>query len=945
MSEPFKEFHGNLSELEQKNLALVRQRWPWLVSWLEEHQDAREQAYRVVEGQRFSWLVNDEIRMVDSYFFHPEDLDDKRRGQWGIYGMGAGGALFDLVKKAQWHVMKIFVFEDDPILWWTVLATFDFSVFSREPRLFFFADMRNLRTGLQFEGVTESLVHFGMWPDTVHIVHKGEYEHHRKRVSDLLERVREMYLLSVQALGNSAEDTLMGFRQMVSNLPGMMRSLDFATLQNFYRDVPAIIVGAGPSLDKNVDLLHEVQNKALIIATDAVTKKLLNMGIRPHITACLEREELNYLKYYRGIDNDVSEVLLVPMTVCVPEMAATWRGPCAFFFKVGLPLEVWFSTITKLPQIRSGASVSNICYTLALLLGCRTIALIGQDLAFGEDRRTHADGAGWDGQTIEEFKQIMGRVMSVPGALGGEVLTDQYFALVKRIFEDSLESDRKNLGEIRLVDATEGGALIQGTEVMPFRDFLDEWVLSREPMEKIPAVAATHRPLAPQEAQRYVQERMVELQGTVGRFREMVEKISAAADRIDVVTLTPMQRRRMATEVMEYMDRLVAMSPVLTFIVQSHVVETSTRLLRFRMLDTREEARQWMSIVDEFVRAEKVVLDRVEEMAFLGEKVLQQEDSYRETILEVGGEDWGPLDSAQALALWRRCREEDDPLLAVRLCLHHDGFPGVWPAEELLILGRMLLSSGWVRFARKVLSSILQASGNEEILKDSTFFNDLGVAYLAYELGADRDFNSAAWYFAEALRRDPENETSVDNFIVFEHLVQSSAACFSSAKENRWGVSLVFAESLARLQLWEKALPFFLELLANEEKWPVTEAWQRGKILCEVAMCHESLGHLEEAAASYRRAVEADPKNLPYQWEEVRFYLRRKDRENGLRLLRTMLRTLAGTAYLAQRKDQLWEFSRSQALPWLENFLQEIFSKGFVVEMENAQESVPKSRE
>jgi len=110
-------------------------------------------------------------------------------------------------------------------------------------------------------------------------------------------------------------------------------------------------------------------------------------------------------------------------------------------------------------------------------------------------------------------------------------------------------------------------------------------------------------------------------------------------------------------------------------------------------------------------------------------------------------------------------------------------------------------------------------------------------------------------------------------------------------------------------------------------------------------MCHESLGHLEEAAASYRRAVEADPKNLPYQWEEVRFYLRRKDRENGLRLLRTMLRTLAGTAYLAQRKDQLWEFSRSQALPWLENFLQEIFSKGFVVEMENAQESVPKSRE
>ena len=135
------------------------------------------------------------------------------------------------------------------------------------------------------------------------------------------------------------------------------------------------------------------------------------------------------------------------------------------------------------------------------------------------------------------------------------------------------------------------------------------------------------------------------------------------------------------------MDRLVTMSPVLTFIVQSHG-ETSSSLLRFRMLETREEARQWMAVVDEFVRSENVVLDRVEELALLAETLLDREEFFRKAIAEAGGADWGPLDSEQALALWRRSQEDNDPLLVVRLCLHHDAFPGIWPAKDLLTLGR-----------------------------------------------------------------------------------------------------------------------------------------------------------------------------------------------------------------------------------------------------------------
>ena len=128
-----------------------------------------------------------------------------------------------------------------------------------------------------------------------------------------------------------------------------------------------------------------------------------------------------------------------------------------------------------------------------------------------------------------------------------------------------------------------------------------------------------------------------------------------------------------------------------------------------------------------------------------------------------------------------------------------------------------------VRFARKVLSS-LSAPGSEEILRDATLFNDLGVAYLAYELGRTA-ISTAPRGILPALRRNPENETTVDNFIVLNNLF-SFGGMFSVPRKIA-GAFPWFLPDLARLQLWEKALPFFWAH-GERGKWPTTEAWQRG---------------------------------------------------------------------------------------------------------------------
>ena len=48
-------------------------------------------------------------------------------------------------------------------------------------------------------------------------------------------------------------------------------------------DIPAIVVSAGPSLNKNIVELRKAKNKAFIVAVDTAVKPLVKAGIIPDL--------------------------------------------------------------------------------------------------------------------------------------------------------------------------------------------------------------------------------------------------------------------------------------------------------------------------------------------------------------------------------------------------------------------------------------------------------------------------------------------------------------------------------------------------------------------------------------------------------------------------------------------------------------------------------------
>ena len=121
----------------------------------------------------------------------------------------------------------------------------------------------------------------------------------------------------------------------------------------------------------------------------------------------------------------------------------------------------------EFPNVVSGGSVSTEAFMIALQMGFKNIVLIGQDLAFtgGVSHTKGIEDALGDNDSYIKSRQIV----EVEGINGERLQTDyqmwfykQWFEKVIRIYKD----------KIYVIDATEGGARIEGAEIKSLEEVI-----------------------------------------------------------------------------------------------------------------------------------------------------------------------------------------------------------------------------------------------------------------------------------------------------------------------------------------------------------------------------------------------------------------------------------------------------------------------------------------
>lgn len=181
----------------------------------------------------------------------------------------------------------------------------------------------------------------------------------------------------------------------MKNLKHLPRSKDVSLLKNAMLNVPAIVVSAGPSLNKNIKQLQGLKNKAVIIAVDTIAQRLCNEGVVPDFICSIERGIETYTYFYEGKTYPVESTLVGPL-VLYPEVFEEFSGEVVIPMRGNVGEFIWLKEIMGLKDdysISIGLSCAHVAFGVAEHIGASPIILIGQDLAYGSsEKETHAGG-------------------------------------------------------------------------------------------------------------------------------------------------------------------------------------------------------------------------------------------------------------------------------------------------------------------------------------------------------------------------------------------------------------------------------------------------------------------------------------------------------------------------------------------------------------------------
>ncbi len=299
------------------------------------------------------------------------------------------------------------------------------------------------------------------------------------------------------------------------------------------RDIPAIIVAAGPSLDKNIKQLKKAVGKAFIISVDTAIRPLLREGIIPDMFVVVDPVKPLPLVQVPGAE----KIPLLASIFSSQEILAFHTGK-KFFYKESVRFidKLFHENHIEYKTLSSGGSVATLAYSLAYAVGIDRIILIGQDLALSNNKDhasgTVADEEKYDTMSEEEVKEKKdywsrqgfesGEIdtsdfQMVPGNVEEMVPTRRDYKMYLDWYVDQIKGCKGYRSNLRVINATEGGARIDGTEVMTLEEAINEFctkeVNVKSLIDNIPPVFDDKK-----------RDRVVQyLQGIEGEFRKIAD--------------------------------------------------------------------------------------------------------------------------------------------------------------------------------------------------------------------------------------------------------------------------------------------------------------------------------------------------------------------------------------------------------------------------------------
>lgn len=418
------------------------------------------------------------------YFYHSETDPLKEAQEWFdalhlsgisaiyIYGIGLGYLYEAALKWLQGGADRFLIFiEDQPEVIHRFLETERASQFLSDPQvqLCLFEQSEE-----SWKALTAHLIMFALRPFTIHSspCYQSEFPQFAELNKSLF---TFMTTFNSQFMSEYHTSRSIVLKNFFENSLKIADSYLVNGLIGAFKGVPAIICGAGPSLDKNIDILRTLGDRALIIAGGTGINAAEAGKVSPHLCVGVDPNPAQKTRMIMTQGYETPFLYRSRMNVEALEMI---HGEHILIpGLIGYVLPTWLAKQVGIEEVSfdDGLNVLNLSLNLAVALGCNPIICVGIDLAYSKEASYASHIANHplhERKTHFRTKEYQDALITKLDVNGKPIQT-----LWKWVGESIWYSGAKDrCPEVMLINSTEGGIGFPNVANIPLAEVKEQYL-------------------------------------------------------------------------------------------------------------------------------------------------------------------------------------------------------------------------------------------------------------------------------------------------------------------------------------------------------------------------------------------------------------------------------------------------------------------------------------
>lgn len=416
-----------------------------------------------------------------------------------VYGLGLG-YLFQVVCSKS--IGTVILYEPDLNIMWYAFSLVDFSGDILKKNVYLTDNFEETSSEIYKKSNTFNT------PQLISLTSAREFD--CEKFDNLVRTLQETVGSFSLDLKFTKEKFYPSLKMLIKNIPNSMNEPPLARFKDVFKGKTAVIVSAGPTLDRNIETLKKYRDNYILFTVGTAVKTLYRNDLKPDFLCIIET--YNSSRQVEGLD--LSDVYFITEPYASPELRNFKYKQTFSHISANSPINQYWAEVCgeNIEEYWTKGTVSYTAINSARILGCSKIILVGQDLAYIEGQCYSKDSAYKDLSceynsekkkweiTAKDFKAFASAISSaqdeetrnavaerrldrlnkslyyVKGIQGDMIPTESVYAA----FVKPLSEFAEHFNRIEFINTSLVGAQIDGYKNMPLEEALKDSV----PMEK-----------------------------------------------------------------------------------------------------------------------------------------------------------------------------------------------------------------------------------------------------------------------------------------------------------------------------------------------------------------------------------------------------------------------------------------------------------------------------